>query len=606
MQLPQALKPWSEWLEWFDPALLPGFADLLGRINPLLGPLLGRQHNGMPEPDGLGDLQRRGPYERLLSSEWLLAEELPDEFMRRAAGGEHLFVAPQYRARQANRMIVVLFDAGPMQLGASRLVHIALLILLARRAREAGAQFRWGILQSSPCLFELDSVAQIKHLLAERTFACVSDEHWRDWSDWLQEQPEPVGECWAVGQRLPMGHADPVCSHRVQVQRDLDGKSLSFELLGTGRSRVQLPMPDVGAGLRLLKGEFEGVMPVQARQTVVAPRVALTLPPVISSAGTHVALALLDEPGVVVIKLPGENQKKPLEIRRQFWSLGCYPLTMTFLSRTYGAVLSAENRLRFWKMPGLASVLKPSVDELKLPPGTATLLPAAWLRCRAAGRLYMLDTKGNLAYWSAEVSPPQPRPAIGRTHILADAVLGLAKVDHETMVYVRNQSGQLYVHTANARGDASASYMAGAAQGVSQVLFAAGLGWRRQFGTCALLISSTNGSESWRVLTASQQEQINLAPGWRGLGLLRNKGRDNCSMVMLGANQQSIAVYDEGQSEVLFTTTHPVVKSSFCPISGLVAVLTGARELLVYSVSLRRMRLQLFCNQIPDKDVRHA
>ena len=32
----------------------------------------------------------------------LLAEEVPDEFLRRAAGGEHLFVAPQYRAHQAN------------------------------------------------------------------------------------------------------------------------------------------------------------------------------------------------------------------------------------------------------------------------------------------------------------------------------------------------------------------------------------------------------------------------------------------------------------------------------------------------------------------------
>ena len=156
MQLPEALQPWRQWLEWFAPQHLPLFADLLGRLNPVLGPLRGRQQGGVPEPDGVGDLQRRGPYERLLSSEWLLADEVPDEFMRRAVGGEHMFLAPQYRAREANRLIVVLFDAGPLQWGAARLVHIALLMLLARRAEEAGAQLRWGILQGAPLLHEFD------------------------------------------------------------------------------------------------------------------------------------------------------------------------------------------------------------------------------------------------------------------------------------------------------------------------------------------------------------------------------------------------------------------------------------------------------------------
>ena len=67
MQLPQALEPWSEWLGWFAPELLPGFADLLGRINPVLGPLRGRQQNGVPEPDFLRDLRHRLPADLKLS-----------------------------------------------------------------------------------------------------------------------------------------------------------------------------------------------------------------------------------------------------------------------------------------------------------------------------------------------------------------------------------------------------------------------------------------------------------------------------------------------------------------------------------------------------------
>ncbi len=109
MQLPESLQPWRQWLEWFDPALVPSLGALLSCISPLLGPFRGAQLGGVPEPDGLGNLHRRGSYERLLSSEWLLADEFADEFLRRASSGEHLFLAPQYRTQQASRLIVALF-----------------------------------------------------------------------------------------------------------------------------------------------------------------------------------------------------------------------------------------------------------------------------------------------------------------------------------------------------------------------------------------------------------------------------------------------------------------------------------------------------------------
>ena len=92
MQLPDALKPWNPLLEGVAPELAEQLAAMLGRLQALVGPFRERTPNGPPEPDGLGDLQRRGPYERLLSSEWLLADEIPDEFLCRAAGGEHLFL----------------------------------------------------------------------------------------------------------------------------------------------------------------------------------------------------------------------------------------------------------------------------------------------------------------------------------------------------------------------------------------------------------------------------------------------------------------------------------------------------------------------------------
>src|SRR5437868_15500748 len=98
VDLPQPLQRWRQWLGWFEPTLADALGDLVRRLAELVGPAAAAGGRGAMEPDGLGDLRRRGSYERLLSSEWLLAEELPEEFLRRAAATEHLFLAPQLRA----------------------------------------------------------------------------------------------------------------------------------------------------------------------------------------------------------------------------------------------------------------------------------------------------------------------------------------------------------------------------------------------------------------------------------------------------------------------------------------------------------------------------
>ncbi|UXZ93687.1 hypothetical protein K3169_14900 [Pseudomonas phytophila] len=605
MQLPDGLQPWRQWLEWFAPEHLPMFADLLGRLNPLLGPFRGRQQGGVPEPDGLGDLQRRGPYERLLSSEWLLADEVPDEFLRRAAAGEHLFVAPQYHARQANRLIVVLFDAGPLQLGAARLVHLALLILLGRRAQEAGAQLRWGILQQAPELHELDSPAQLRRLLNARTYEVVTDEHWQTWGDWLTEQQHDAGECWVVGQRLPRTDGK-LCTHRAQVHRSLDGENLFFELQSSSTRRVSLPIPDEQFALQLLKGQFAGETIEAPVLKGSVPRVSLTLLPVIASAGTHIAMKMLDAPGVVLIKLPAAGQKKPLEIRRQLWNPEWTPLSLTFMHNKLGGVLSNHQQLSFWNMSGLVSVLKPEPDELKLPLGTASFLPAVWLRNSTTGRLFLLDNHGHLAFWAIATSRSPAKPRSGTTHYLADKVLGLAKVDKDRAAYVRSDAGRLYAHSINAEGEVSPAYVVGDANGVTQVLFAGGKQWKSGFGGCALLTVTLEG-ERWQLVAAPNAsmptQTLRLSGGWKAVGVWQQEGDDYCSMVVYSSRQQSVTLRSgDGQSRVLFTTSNPIAKISFCPVSGLIAALTSAtRELLVYSLPLNALRLQIFCNETSDE-----
>lgn len=596
MQLPRSLQPWRRWLQWFSPAQLPLLADLFERLNPLLGPLRGLQAGGVPEPDGLGDLKRRGPYERLLTSEWLLAEELPDEFLRRAAAGEHMFLAPHYRAHQANRTIVVLFDAGPLQLGGPRLVHLALLILLARRASEADAELRWGILQHAPQLFEFSDAVHMKQLLEARTYLAVSKEHWEAWRVWLSEQNYDSGERWIVGQRLPA--TDPgSCTHRVQLQRSLDGLGLTFALQGATARQITLPNPDERMALQLIKSQF-GAAPsaVRAMPEPGVQRVALTLAPIIANGGTHIALKLLDKPGLVVIKLPAHQQKKSYDARQVLWTGRDTPLAIIFRGRTPAAVLSVDEHLRFWNMPGLQPVTRPDREQLQLPVGTATLLPAFWLQAASSGGVFLFDNRGHLAFWAVGEGTRPSALQPGVTHSIADHVVGVAQVDHRTLVYMRHDGGRLYVHRLTPEAGPSPAHLVGTTEDVAQVLFPADGRWNRAFRGCAWM-RLIDGQQHWQLVRPDgQSEKLELASGWKAQGLLLGHDGD-MSMILLGPGQQSVAAYCQGEQAVLFTTHDTIARISFCPMSGLVAALTRTRELVVYSVPDERKVLQVRCDQ---------
>ena len=70
------------------------------------------------EPTGFAGIGRRGSVERLLASEWAVAEIEPLEMLRRAADGELLYHEVAYESPTGRLESVVLFDAGPDSLGS--------------------------------------------------------------------------------------------------------------------------------------------------------------------------------------------------------------------------------------------------------------------------------------------------------------------------------------------------------------------------------------------------------------------------------------------------------------------------------------------------------
>jgi len=149
MRLPSGLGPWSESLS----SLTPELALALGPLVRGVDRLVSGQNPARPGPgtlNGFEGVTTHGHPELMLVSEWLLADEAPDEFLRRAAQRELLHLAPAVRTPTATGRVAVLADTGPAQAGAGRLVQLACMIVLHRRAATLGTELAVGILGRTP------------------------------------------------------------------------------------------------------------------------------------------------------------------------------------------------------------------------------------------------------------------------------------------------------------------------------------------------------------------------------------------------------------------------------------------------------------------------
>lgn len=257
--LPPALAPWAASLASLAPDLQPVVGEWARRLASALGPL-GGPHVDAGEPDGVAGLTRRAPYERLLLTEWLLATELPDEFLRRASAGEHLFLQRSRRERTTGRRVVALLDTGPEQLGSPRLAQLALLVVLSARASAAGAAFEWGMAQgvarSRSVGFSPDRVSDF---LEARSTALVDGAQVASWLEDLARDEGPPPECWLVGGPGLLSLARPGDS-TVLIEEEVDPQERRLRLVVSTRRRgggeLFLELPGEADGTQLLRNPF--------------------------------------------------------------------------------------------------------------------------------------------------------------------------------------------------------------------------------------------------------------------------------------------------------------------------------------------------------------
>jgi hypothetical protein len=258
--LPRALEPWEPELRLFAGDLAPVVGALCARLSQAIGPLRVQSTTPSDEPNGYASLSRRGPYERLLASEWALQLESPDEFVRRASQGEQLFLELERSVSATSMEAWLLLDSGPSQLGAPRLAHLAALVAFSRRAREAGLLLRWASLRN------WDQAPQIEFtpgtigewLIARSPYAPTAF----DASTWSNQLPtrssNVVPDVWLVGGPSVVGFAATHGWSSVVVREAPDATHLDV-LIAPARRRaveLQLPLPQQRDQVRLLRDPF--------------------------------------------------------------------------------------------------------------------------------------------------------------------------------------------------------------------------------------------------------------------------------------------------------------------------------------------------------------
>ncbi|MCK6514848.1 hypothetical protein L6R46_07325 [Myxococcota bacterium] len=404
-----SLAPWSRELDGLTPKAVALLAVILPRAQRLLDAADGADAAQHGDPDGLDGLARRGPFERLLLSEWALADAVPEEFLRRAAMNELLFTKQATRSQAPPpRRRVLILDAGPGSLGAPRLVQLALVLAAARRAKERGQVVAFGGMgRAEDGLVEGLSEASIRAMLSWRSHhEPPLDAHTR-WAAALGDAA--VDGLWVCGHG-DFARAAPPGWATVSVHEPFgEPDALLVELSRGGRALggVRLPMPDAAELAETLADPFKS--PKAPKPPVATPK-------------------------------PPPKDGVTLDPRfLHFAALGDY-LILRRMDRRVTAVL----------LRGRTAFKNRSSHRLDVP-AEGGLLAVGWFRKRLVG-VVMRDDRLWVVGWTKGVVPPivlppeARRPALANPHLLMPKLVG-GQVSHrgpERALYFIDQAQTLW------------------------------------------------------------------------------------------------------------------------------------------------------------------
>jgi hypothetical protein len=201
---------------------------------------------------------------------------------------------------------VALFDAGPMQLGAPRIVHLAALIVLFHRAERAATRFSWGILQRpDEALIDGLTAANVRRLLGARTARLAEPAHLVGWQTALALAPGD--ELWLVGDDDLETAGLPHLAVREELAVSERQVRVSLRR-GPGRAtELHLSLPAHAESARLLRDPYEVVVAARSRSRLSAPPASN---PLFSADGRRI-LVRTSRGGVDSLAIPNSPRQPP-------------------------------------------------------------------------------------------------------------------------------------------------------------------------------------------------------------------------------------------------------------------------------------------------------
>lgn len=349
LQLPAHLERWHDWLSWFEADLALTLGDFIWQFQYAISSRATALQHGQETPIGIDGLCRRGHYDKLLLSEWALADLYPDEFIRRAAQSEHLFLAPDYRIERLSGDCLVVFDTDAHQWGAPRLAQMALWILFAARAAEQGLRFCWAIAEQPQDVSDEQTTTALKRFLKLNQYEPYQSKHQQQWQDRLAQQN--FTEIWQVGS----SHSEmQISTHAIDIDYTFAGQlTLTFKQAQRQFQRL-VDLPNTQHSARLLQGHF-GIRPIPkpVQDDSITATLSLDYCPVFSPCGRYVFAMQNNHTGIIfnIDHYINERQRLKPYIHVQ-WSKQSTLISGMFGKKHdfCGLVLDADLQLSAWKI----------------------------------------------------------------------------------------------------------------------------------------------------------------------------------------------------------------------------------------------------------------
>lgn len=590
MEFPRSLAPWAQILNVFPRETSLALGPLIQRLSIAIGPMRSLARTNSGDPDGFDGIARKGSYERLLISEWLLADEAPEEFARRAAMGEHLFFHLARREPAASRVSLALFDAGPNQLGSPRIAHLAALIVLARRAESAGAQFAWGILQRPEQKVMPDvTESGVMRLIDGRSLKETTPDEMTAWisltNDWRE-----LDDFWIVGG--PRVARFPECAKLSHLLvRDVllpDARRLAVTVRGASGAtkEISLELPDDRACARLLRDPFNVSV---AAPHMTAGDFAPLSNLVFDSGGRNL---FARSTGNRLISYPVPNSPRAgTGSPKHLHATGLRPITAVGRFNRATCMLSVlDKRISYEyvgrRSPNLPEGLYDLANEETFQPVTGSeslLRPCYRLPNKfSTVEAIALDARGSL--FRLEGNSPvfaSGRSVVGTAYLWATSVIAITPLLNDRIVYVGMEYPARSWRIVSLGTDVEKRDIP--FDGVPTKAFFAHGGSlaTSKFGLLAL----EKDFSEWTVISSRGDLSLSPPRGANVVGLARHIRKNEPGLLVLEDDRRSLTLYGKAWQQEILTAPAPISHVTVSHAAPNIAYSTIEGEVIVYSLA---------------------